>query len=171
MNPPLSIIVPVYNVENYLCQCIDSILNQSYTDFELILVDDGSQDRSREICDRYAFEDKRIIVVHKQNGGLSSARNAGIEISRGKYLSFIDSDDFISEDYYLWNMEYLIDHPQIDILVTQVCYYDNQNTKYIYNEKRVLDTHADIVNYMLSKNYIGSAWINIYKKNIFNTFA
>ena len=93
-----SIIVPVYNVEKYLRECIDSILCQTFTDFELILVDDGSKDESGKICDEYAEKDNRIKVIHKENGGQSTARNCGVKESSGKYIVFLDSDDFISED-------------------------------------------------------------------------
>ena len=91
----ISIIVPVYNVENVLRRCLNSILEQTYLDFELILVDDGSKDLSGSICDKYADKDNRIIVIHKENGGLSSARNAGIEVAAGKYIMFVDADDLI----------------------------------------------------------------------------
>lgn len=94
--PTISIIVPVYNVEPYIQRCIDSILSQTYTDFELILVDDGSTDNCDIICDEYSFKDARINVIHKLNGGQSSARNKGIEIARGTYLSFVDADDYIT---------------------------------------------------------------------------
>lgn len=93
--PLISVIVPVYNVEPYLARCIDSILSQTFTDFELILVDDGSPDNCGKICDEYAQKDNRIQVIHKENGGLSSARNAGIAISRGEWIHFVDSDDLI----------------------------------------------------------------------------
>lgn len=96
----LSIIVPVYNVEPYLRRCIDSILAQTFTDFELILVDDGSPDNCPAICDEYAEKDPRIVVIHKQNGGLSDARNAGLDIARGEYIGFVDSDDFIHKQTY-----------------------------------------------------------------------
>jgi glycosyltransferase involved in cell wall biosynthesis len=96
----ISIIVPVYDVEKYLKKCVDSILNQTFKDFELILVDDGSPDNSGAICDQYAEKDSRVRVIHKENGGLSDARNAGIEVARGKYLGFVDSDDFVNEDMY-----------------------------------------------------------------------
>jgi glycosyltransferase involved in cell wall biosynthesis len=96
-DPTISIIVPVYNAEPFLQRCISSILAQTYTDFELILVDDGSTDQSGRICDEYASNDKRIIVIHQSNGGQSKARNAGIALARGKYLSFIDADDYIAE--------------------------------------------------------------------------
>ncbi|MCR5704433.1 MAG: glycosyltransferase, partial [Eubacterium sp.] len=94
-NKKVSIIVPVYNVEKYLPTCIDSLVNQSYQNLEIILVDDGSKDRSGEICDEYARQDQRIIVIHKENGGLSDARNAGIDKASGDYLAFIDSDDWV----------------------------------------------------------------------------
>lgn len=93
--PTVSIIVPVYNVESYLHRCVDSLLNQTYTDFELILVDDGSQDRSGLICDEYKKKDSRIAVIHKINGGLSEARNAGLASACGKYVIFVDSDDYL----------------------------------------------------------------------------
>lgn len=94
-NPQISIIVPVYNVEQYLPRCIDSILAQSFDDFELLLVDDGSTDSSGKICDNYTSKDERVYVVHKENGGVSSARNAGLDIAKGKWIYFVDSDDVI----------------------------------------------------------------------------
>ena len=94
--PEISVIVPVYKVEPYLRRCVDSILAQTFTDFELILVDDDSTDNCPAICDEYAGKDSRIKVVHKENGGLSSARNAGMEIACGKYYLFCDSDDYVS---------------------------------------------------------------------------
>lgn len=93
MNPKLSVIIPVYKVEDYLERCVKSVLNQDYRDMEIILVDDGSPDRCPQMCDDLALTDERIVVVHKSNGGLSSARNAGIEIAKGDYLVFLDSDD------------------------------------------------------------------------------
>lgn len=95
----ITVIVPVYKVEDYLSQCIESILAQNFQDFELILVDDGSPDTSPDICDQYARRDNRIKVIHQKNGGLSAARNAGIEMAEGEYLCFIDSDDLISPVY------------------------------------------------------------------------
>ena len=92
----VSIIVPVYQVEKYIRQCIDSILAQTFTDFELILVDDGSKDNSGKICDEYAEKDKRIRVIHKENGGLSDARNKGLDNAAGKYFMFVDGDDYIA---------------------------------------------------------------------------
>lgn len=98
--PEISIIVPVYKVEQYLDKCVKSILAQTFQDFELILVDDGSPDRSGEMCDEYAKADQRITVIHQENGGLSAARNTGIEVAKGRYIGFVDSDDYIAEDMY-----------------------------------------------------------------------
>lgn len=91
----ISVIIPVYNVKDFLCECVDSIINQSYTDLEIILVDDGSTDGCSEICDSYAEKDNRIKVIHQKNQGLSAARNTGLEHMRGDYLTFVDSDDYL----------------------------------------------------------------------------
>lgn len=96
----ISVIIPIYNTEKYLTRCIESVLSQAYSDLEIILVDDGSTDSSAQMCDEYALRDSRIRVVHKENGGLSSARNAGLEVATGKYIGFVDSDDYISPDFY-----------------------------------------------------------------------
>ena len=93
MDEKVSIIVPVYNVEKYLDKCIESIVNQTYRNIEIILVDDGSPDKCPEICNEWAKKDDRIKVIHKENGGLSSARNAALEIAQGDYITFVDSDD------------------------------------------------------------------------------
>ena len=94
----ISVIVPVYNVERYLEKCIESICHQTFSNMEIILVDDGATDNSGFVCDEWALRDSRIRVIHKENGGLSDARNAGIEIASGSWLAFIDSDDFITAD-------------------------------------------------------------------------
>ena len=96
----ISVIVPVYNVERYIRQCVESILEQTYADLEIILVDDGSTDGSGSICDEYKLKDNRVVVIHKCNGGLSEARNAGLDIARGEYIGFVDSDDYIEPDMY-----------------------------------------------------------------------
>lgn len=100
MKPKISIIVPIYNVEEYLPKCIDSILAQTLTEFELILVDDGTPDNSGKICDEYAKKDNRIKVIHKENGGVSSARNIGVDAACGEYIGFVDPDDYIRNDMY-----------------------------------------------------------------------
>ena len=106
MKDLITIIIPVYNVEQYLNRCVDSIINQTYNNLEIILVDDGSTDNSGKICDEYALKDKRIKVIHKENAGVSLARNAGIDVAKGEYIGFIDSDDYIEPDMYeyLYNL-------------------------------------------------------------------
>lgn len=109
----ISVIVPIYNVEPYLNKCIDSIIGQTYKDLEIILVDDGSTDRSGEVCDAYEKADKRVRVIHKQNGGAASARNSGLEIAIGKYIGFVDSDDYVAVDMYEALMNCLADDVDI----------------------------------------------------------
>lgn len=99
-NPKISVIVPVYNAEACLRKCVDSILSQTFSNLELLLIDDGSKDKSGEICDEYARLDNRVHVFHKENGGVSSARNLGIEEARGEWISFVDSDDYVSGEYF-----------------------------------------------------------------------
>lgn len=96
----ISVIVPIYNIQEYLPQCIDSIINQTYTELEIILVDDGSTDSGGSICDEYALNDSRVKVIHKKNGGLVSARKAGIRAAHGEYITFVDGDDWIERDTY-----------------------------------------------------------------------
>ena len=103
-NPLISVIIPVYKVESYLPQCLDSVINQTYKKLEIILVDDGSPDRCGVICDEYAAQDSRIIVIHKENGGVSSARNAGLSAATGVWIGFVDGDDWVEADMF----EYLL---------------------------------------------------------------
>lgn len=104
----ISIVVPIYNTKSFLSQCIESILSQSYSDFELLLIDDGSTDNSGILCDEYSKKDKRIRVFHKQNAGVGAARNTGIEMANGEYITFIDSDDYIDSHYleYFFNIPF-----------------------------------------------------------------
>ena len=100
MEEVISVIIPCYNVEKYIDRCMESVLNQTYRELEIILVDDGSTDRTGNICDRYSQIDARVKVIHKENRGLSSARNAGLDICQGDYIFFVDSDDWISHNMY-----------------------------------------------------------------------
>ena len=106
MKPLISVILPIYNVAQFLPRCIESVCRQTYDNLEIILVDDGSPDECGDICDKYAEKDNRIVVVHKQNGGLSDARNKGAEIANGEYITFIDSDDYVTDTYveYLYSL-------------------------------------------------------------------
>jgi len=117
----LSVIVPVYNVEKYLKKCVDSILAQTYTNFEIILVDDGSKDSSAAICDEYATKNSKVIVIHKENGGLSDARNFGIEAAKGEFITYIDSDDWVHEDF-LKNLYTIIIDKNADMAVCGVAF-------------------------------------------------
>ena len=117
--PKLSVIVPIYNVEQYIHKCVDSILNQNFKDFELILVDDGSPDSCGKICDEYAQKDERVKVIHKVNGGLSDARNFGLEKAKGEYVSFIDSDDWVDENIYSESLKYMEEN-DLDIVCFDV---------------------------------------------------
>lgn len=121
----LTIVVPVYNVVATLERCVESIVSQSFTDWEMILVDDGSPDESGALADRLAATDDRIRVVHKHNGGLSDARNRGIEEARGEYITFVDSDDLVAPDTYAPLMAILQVHPEVDVLEYPVGHYDH----------------------------------------------
>lgn len=110
--PVVSLIVPVYNVEKYLHKCLDSILSQTFTDFELLLINDGSKDNSGGICDEYAIKDSRVRVFHKENGGVSKARNLGIDKAHGKWIAFIDSDDWVDNTYF----EHLLKYEQVEFI-------------------------------------------------------
>lgn len=120
--PEISVIVPVYNVEKYINECIESILAQSFEDFELILVDDGSTDSSGAICDRYAERDPRVKVIHKENGGVSSARNVGIRTAKGTYITFVDSDDMVKKTML---MEYhtAMKKNDVDIIISGLIFF------------------------------------------------
>ena len=127
MNPLISIIVPVYNVKNYLPSCVESILNQTYSDFELILIDDGSDDGSEKICDDLLKKDNRIVVIHKKNGGVSSARNAGLKVSKGEYISFVDSDDTI-DPLYFEELLHLLKNSKYDFVACSLLATDGKCT-------------------------------------------
>ena len=114
--PRFSVIVPVYKVERYLERCVESVLGQTFADYELILVDDGSPDRCGELCDRYAAIDDRVIVIHQENSGVSAARNRGVAAASGEYVAFVDADDLISLDFLQCANECLRDYPDADIV-------------------------------------------------------
>ncbi|MBM7710553.1 glycosyltransferase family 2 protein [Enterococcus xiangfangensis] len=163
----ISIIVPVYNVEKYLKKCVDSILAQTFTDFELILVDDGSPDNSGAICDQYAEQDSRVKVIHKENGGLSDARNAGIEVAKGKYLGFIDSDDYIAEDMYelLYNN---IIREKADLSICGIYDVYKDKEPKILPEFREVCTKEKTIKMILDANLISVHAVNkLYKKTLF----
>lgn len=137
--PFLSVIIPVYKVEKYLNRCVDSVLNQDFKDIEVILVDDGSPDGCPAICDEYAQKDNRVKVIHKKNGGLSSARNAGIEIAQGEYLAFLDSDDAWAENKLGEVMQHL-QKPNVDMLLFSACDELEDGRRYQRKDSLLLPT-------------------------------
>lgn len=138
-NPLITVIVPVYNVEKYLSRCVDSIINQTYKNLEIILVDDGSTDSSPEICDFYAKKDSRVNVIHKQNGGVSSARNIAIRQANGEFIHFVDSDDWIETDIYEKILPFL-----------------SVNKMIVINAYFVIDGNKEIAYNFLNKNLVGT---------------
>lgn len=167
----ISIIVPVYQVENYIRQCIESILNQTFTDFELILVDDGSKDNSGQICDEYAARDNRIRVIHKENGGLSDARNKGLDKASGNYFMFVDSDDYIEPDMIECLFESILNE-NADISVCNYRYVFDEDEKKNFsteNKAEVLTGREIFYNRKNERNYgfWTVAWNKLYKSETF----
>ena len=140
--PTISIIIPVYNAEKYIHCCIESVLRQTFQDFELILVDDGSIDRSGEICDEYVNKDKRIKVIHQKNAGVSSARNVGLHVAQGKYIAFCDSDDELLPDY----LAIMINEPEKAELLIAGYQYIDENGEIMYSPHGYLKNEHIIVN-------------------------
>lgn len=166
-----SFILPIYNVEAYLEDCVASILAQTYTDYEVILVDDGSKDSSPIICDRLAEQDTRIKVIHKKNGGQADARNVGVSIANGDYIIFIDSDDFIIEDYFLEKIDRLaLDFPDLIYYKHQKYYSDSKRfevCKYSYQSAMNEPSYPKkIYSLVKSDAFWGMAWIKAIKLDV-----
>lgn len=171
--PEISVIVPVYRVEPYLRQCVDSILSQTFTDFELILVDDGSPDNCGAICDEYALEDSRVRVIHKQNGGLSDARNAGIDMAKGEFLTFIDSDDLVAPEY-LNRLYHSIKSSAAEIAICNMLPFKDSSNPQIEEQnsndsKRIISGRdACLSIYRMDGTVPIMAWGKLYKSSLFN---
>lgn len=165
----LSIIIPVYNVDQYLRDCFGSLLNQDFRNIELIVVDDGSTDSSLNICNEYAVKDKRVVVVHKENGGVSSARNMALKLVRGKYITFVDPDDFIASDSYLENINYLQTHPDVDCVQFPYChYYSSTNIDYHYLDAMLIEGKHDLFKNWWAGSIISfSLCHKIFRRKIF----
>lgn len=166
MDELISIIVPVYNVEEYLEECIESIRKQTYKNIEILLVDDGSKDKSGKICDDYLQRDNRIKVIHKKNGGLSDARNKGIKESKGKYLIFVDSDDTIDEDMCEVLYENIIKEKS-DIAICELYSEKNKKIKKRIEIKNMTSKEA-IKEMLCQKLFDTSAGGKLFKKEFFN---
>ena len=161
----ISVIVPVYNVEKYLPQCIESIINQTYKNLEIILIDDGSTDSSGRICDEYAEKDDRIIVIHKENGGLSDARNTGLRKATGDFIGFVDSDDWLDVNMYEVLLETILKN-NCDIISCGYCVeYKNKSYK-VCLENQVINNKDIIKKYYAEKNVPYAPWMRLYKKYI-----
>ncbi len=166
----LSIIVPVYKARRHLQNCIESILQQTYTDYELILVDDGSPDGCGNVCDRYAQECDKVHVIHKKNGGLSSARNAGIAAAKGEYITFVDADDIVASGTYYYNMRILLSNPDIDIIEYPVnIHYETPQSRIIsFKPEKVSGNREIIVDWIKRKGYTHAYACNkIYRSDLF----
>lgn len=178
----ISVIIPIYNVENYLNRCIESVVNQTYKNLEIILVDDGSPDNCPKICDNWAQKDNRIKVIHKTNGGLSDARNAGLEIASGDYIAFLDSDDYI--DLYMY--EKLYKSLQTNNSDISMCgfknVYDNSEKEEIIEELNLKKLENESIfpyllkvgyikkeNSLQTENIMGNVWRLLYSKEIIGT--
>lgn len=173
----IGVIVPLYNVEKYLCKCIDSILDQTFQDFELILIDDGSTDMSGEICDQYAEKNKNILVIHMEHGGVSAARNRGLEENTNEYIVFVDADDFI-DPFFLEILYYTAERKRADIVFGGSDYLVengkkrirkcNYHPEEIVKKASVIPKEEAFRRVLLGKNTI-ALWEKLYHRSIFQT--
>jgi len=170
----VSVIIPVYQVESFLRECVESVLVQSYTDLEIILVNDGSSDYCPQICDDYAIKDNRVRVIHKENGGLSDARNAGLEIAAGEYVIFLDGDDYWKDSHFIEELVKLIDQYAMPDLLQfgYIRYFQTNDTwgsPYPYIETSLVE-HLDkdgLFEYLvLHEKYAVSAWSKIIRRSV-----
>lgn len=167
-NPLISLVLPVYNVEKYLDRCMESVVNQTYKNLEIILVDDGATDQSGKICDKWAKKDKRITVIHKENGGLSDARNVGTDHASGEYISYIDSDDTVEADYveYLY---YLVKkfHTPMSLCTHNIVFDEGKRRKPLGNGEEIVLTDKEALESMLYHGQVDtSAWAKLYNLSL-----
>ncbi len=173
MEIKISAIIPVYNTEKYLNRCLDSVCNQSLKEIEIIIVNDGSPDRSIDIIEKYQSNDERIRVINKKNGGISSARNAGIEIATGKYIINIDSDDWVEKNYFE-DMYNKAEKKDLDIVVTDFL-SDNDNGEIKYkidlkiDETFTIDGEKYLKKFFLNEIY-AATWNKMYKLNLYKEY-
>ena len=171
MSKKISIIVPIYNVEQYLDKCIESLVNQTYKNLEIILIDDGSKDNSRKIVNSWTAKDNRIKSIHKKNGGLSDARNAGMKIATGDYIGFVDSDDWINYKMY----EVLINNLEKYNADISACAINKIDEKYFIDEKQVLNenicmfTAEEALENLIDEGILKQTLLNkLYKIEVIN---
>ena len=168
----ISVIIPVYKVEDYLRECVDSVLNQTYPDLEVILVDDGSPDGCPQICDAYAEQDERVQVIHQKNVGLSGARNAGLTIAKGDYILFLDSDDFMDVEFCARTVA-AAEETGADIVVGEIVTVDEKGNvihrgdELYFNEGQQVLDHAAAMREVITEEHMrGFAWGKLYRKEI-----
>ena len=166
MSPCISIIVPIYNTESYLRRCIESVLSQTFTDFELLLIDDGSTDRSGSICDEYARMDNRVRVFHKENGGVSSARNLGLDNTRGEWIAFVDSDDWVKADYLKNMLRHTEEDVDMVIAHEELHRQNGEVEKRNHPERRI--TEANFADFFIDNgiHWKFAPWGNLYRRRI-----
>lgn len=171
--PTVSVIVPVYNSEQYLDNCINSVLNQEYTDFELILIDDGSSDSSLDICKKYQKQDKRIVVIHKENEGRCKTRNLGVNKSNGKYIAFLDSDD-LYDKHYLKDMVDLLEKYDADMACCKYTRFNNINDIHLDNKEDnnicIYDGNDILKEYFHNNRseIFPNVWTKVCRRDLFN---
>lgn len=174
-NELISVIVPIYKVEKYLRKCVNSIINQTYKNLEIILVDDGSPDNCPKICDEYANHDSRIKVIHKENGGLSDARNAGMKVATGEYISFIDSDDWIEDNMFEILLEQIIvNECDIASCGINMVWEDNRPTELLFpfEGKFIISGAENALDHLISNKYIiQTVWNKLYRKDIIENIS
>lgn len=166
----ISVIVPIYKVQDYLKECIESIINQTYSDIEVILVDDGSPDRCPQMCDEWAKRDYRIRVVHKKNGGLSSARNAGLDVAKGEYISFVDSDDFICKDALENLYNRIKDDKSIGIISGLIYRYQDGSINNFKDQwlcsKEIVIPSSEFLFETMSQKSSYTVWNKLYRREV-----
>ena len=167
-HPKISVIIPVYNAEKYISRCVDSILSQTTDDFELLLIDDGSQDSSGNICDNYSLADKRIKTIHKSNGGVSSARQCGLDNSTGEYVIHIDSDDWI-EPHMFQTLISFADKNQADIVIFDFYRVSKNSIDHIIQKPSSFD-HISVLRDIVSGRLYASCWNKLVRHSIINRY-
>lgn len=172
-NIKITVIIPAYNIESYIGECLDSIVGQTYRKLEIIVVDDGSTDNTSSIVDSYATKDDRIKVIHKINGGLSSARNAGLDVATGDYISFIDGDDFVDIDLYESIVKVIDRNPLVEIVQFGYNVFDKVSSNAKLHDGSLRELNYDLLDgttalnrYVFADTVSGTAWSKVFKKTL-----
>ena len=166
----ISIIIPVYNADQWLRRCIESCINQTYKDIEIILVDDGSSDTCPQICDEYEKKDKRVVVFHKSNGGVSSSRNMGISKAKGDYIFFVDSDDWLEKNALEIILKYQVKADYDLVVCNHIVHYDDLSTKLNILDEKTIIFEEEYAEYLLKTvSFLRTPWGKLYKANIVKT--